>query len=38
MLMVENLLIGAVNDDNGKANAVKNNSTGEYGTVPQVAA
>ena len=32
-----NLLIGAVNDYNGKTNTVKNQLTGEYGSVPSVA-
>lgn len=32
-----NLLIGAVNADNGKVNCVKNQLTGEYGAVPDVA-
>ena len=33
----ENLLIGAVNDFNGKTNLVKNQLTGEYGAVPATA-
>ena len=33
----ENLLIGAVNDFNGKTNSVKNQLTGEYGAVPATA-
>src|SRR5512136_1516419 len=32
-----NLLIGAVNDFNGKTNLVKNQLTGEYGEVPATA-
>merc|ERR1712130_687017 len=32
-----NLLIGAVNDENGEANNIKNQVTGEYGEVPDVA-
>ncbi|HOX78510.1 MAG TPA: aconitate hydratase [Bacteroidales bacterium] len=32
-----NLLIGAINDFNGKTNLVKNQMTGEYGEVPAVA-
>lgn len=32
-----NLLIGAVNSENGKVNCVKNQLTGTYGAVPQVA-
>jgi aconitate hydratase len=32
-----NLLIGAVNDFNGKTNLVKNQMTGEYGEVPATA-
>lgn len=32
-----NLLIGAINDFNGKANFVKNQMTGEYGEVPATA-
>ncbi|CAH1794200.1 unnamed protein product [Owenia fusiformis] len=32
-----NLLIGAVNSENGEINKVKNNLTGEYGGVPDVA-
>ncbi len=31
-----NLLIGAVNAENGKINSVKNQITGEYGAVPEV--
>jgi aconitate hydratase len=31
-----NLLIGAVNAENGKVNSVKNQLTGEYGAVPDV--
>lgn len=34
----ENLLIGAINSENGEANKVKNQFTGEYGAVPQIAA
>ncbi|KIY52150.1 aconitate hydratase [Fistulina hepatica ATCC 64428] len=34
----QNCLIGAINAENGEANKVKNQSTGEYGGVPQVAA
>ena len=33
----ENLLIGAINDFNGNTNSVKNQLTGEYGTVPATA-
>jgi len=33
----ENLLIGAINDFNGKTNSVKNQLTGEYGAVPTTA-
>ncbi len=33
----ENLLIGAVNDFNGKTNSVKNQLTSEYDTVPKTA-
>jgi len=32
-----NMLIGAINDENGEANNVKNQVTGEYGGVPDVA-
>eukprot|EP00002_Diphylleia_rotans_P036370 TRINITY_DN7_c0_g1_i1.p1 TRINITY_DN7_c0_g1~~TRINITY_DN7_c0_g1_i1.p1 ORF type:complete len:776 (+),score=180.15 TRINITY_DN7_c0_g1_i1:57-2384(+) len=32
-----NLLIGAINSENGKANSVKNVMTGEYGAVPDTA-
>jgi len=32
-----NMLIGATNAENGKANSVKNFMTGEYGAVPQTA-
>merc|ERR1711968_341875 len=32
-----NMLIGAVNDDNGETNNVVNQSTGEFGAVPEVA-
>eukprot|EP00004_Rigifila_ramosa_P022195 TRINITY_DN601_c0_g1_i2.p1 TRINITY_DN601_c0_g1~~TRINITY_DN601_c0_g1_i2.p1 ORF type:complete len:715 (+),score=190.24 TRINITY_DN601_c0_g1_i2:99-2147(+) len=32
-----NMLIGAINADNGKANSVKNQLTGEYNGVPEVA-
>jgi len=31
-----NLLIGAINSENGKANSVKNQLTGQFGEVPQV--
>ncbi|KAF7369081.1 Aconitate hydratase, mitochondrial [Mycena venus] len=34
----QNCLIGAINAENGEANKVKNQLTGEYGAVPQVAA
>ncbi|KAI6003205.1 aconitase family-domain-containing protein [Pisolithus orientalis] len=34
----QNLLIGAINSENGEANKVKNQFTGEYGSVPQTAA
>jgi len=32
-----NMLIGAINDENGEANNIKNQVTGEYGGVPDVA-
>jgi aconitate hydratase len=32
-----NMLIGAINSENGEANKVKNQVTGEYGAVPAVA-
>ena len=32
-----NMLIGAINSENGEANKVKNRNTGEYGAVPDVA-
>ncbi|KAF1808493.1 mitochondrial aconitate hydratase [Eremomyces bilateralis CBS 781.70] len=32
-----NMLIGAINSENGEANKVKNATTGEYGAVPDVA-
>ncbi|KAK0658581.1 Aconitate hydratase [Lasiodiplodia hormozganensis] len=32
-----NMLIGAINSDNGEANKIKNQTTGEYGAVPDVA-
>merc|ERR1712188_229549 len=32
-----NMFIGAINDENGEANKLKNQITGEYGTVPEVA-
>jgi len=35
---IENCLIGAINAENGEANKVKNQITGEYGPVPQTAA
>jgi hypothetical protein len=34
----ENCLIGAINADNGEANSVLNQETGEYGAVPTVGA
>ncbi|KAL4071678.1 aconitase family-domain-containing protein [Scleroderma yunnanense] len=34
----QNLLIGAINSENGEANKVKNHYTGEYGPVPFTAA
>ena len=34
----QNCLIGAINAENGEANKVKNQITGEYGAVPQTAA
>ena len=34
----QNCLIGAINSENGEANKVKNQETGEYGGVPQVGA
>ena len=33
----QNMLIGAINAENDKANSVKNQLTGEYGHVPDVA-
>ena len=36
-LVAENLLIGAINAENGKANEVKNQLTGSSGPVPEVA-
>ena len=33
----ENLLIGAINDSNGKTNSVKNQLSGEYGAIPATA-
>ncbi|OWT38220.1 aconitate hydratase, mitochondrial [Cryptococcus neoformans Bt1] len=33
----QNLLIGAINDENGKANCIRNVDTGEFGTVPATA-
>ena len=36
--LIENCLIGAINSENGEANKVKNQITGEYGGVPQVGA
>ncbi|OCF31069.1 aconitate hydratase, mitochondrial [Kwoniella heveanensis BCC8398] len=33
----QNLLIGAVNDENGKANSIRNIDTGDFDTVPSVA-
>ena len=38
MSIAENLLIGATNAENGQANKVKSQLTGQYGTVPEVAA
>lgn len=35
---IENCLIGAINSENGEANKVKNQDTGEWGGVPQTAA
>jgi aconitate hydratase len=35
---VENCLIGAINAENGEANKIKNQISGEWGAVPQVAA
>jgi aconitate hydratase len=35
---LENCLIGAINSENGEANKVKNQITGEYDAVPQTAA
>ena len=37
-LFAENCLIGAINAENGEANKVKNQITGQYGPVPQTAA
>lgn len=34
----QNMLIGAINEANGKANEVLNQETGQWGTVPEVAA
>jgi aconitate hydratase len=34
----ENCLIGAINAENGEANKIKNQVTGEWGPVPQTAA
>ncbi|KAI0726033.1 aconitate hydratase [Fomitopsis betulina] len=34
----QNCLIGAINSENGEANKIKNQITGEYGAVPEVAA
>jgi aconitate hydratase len=34
----QNCLIGAINSENGEANKIKNQMTGEYGAVPTVAA
>lgn len=36
-LMTENLLIGAVNDENGRTNHVRDGLTGEMQTVPEAA-
>jgi len=36
--LAENLLIGAINDETGVANSVRNNESGELDTVPNVAA
>lgn len=33
----QNLLIGAINDENGKPNCIRNVDTGEFGTVPATA-
>ncbi len=35
--IAENLLIGAINAENGQANKIKNRLTSEYGSVPEVA-
>ena len=37
-MISENCLIGAINADNGEANKVLNQVTGEYGAVPEVGA
>jgi aconitase A len=37
-VLEENCLIGAINAENGEANKVKNQITGEWGGVPQIAA
>lgn len=37
MIPVENCLIGAINSENGEANKVKNQLSGEWGAVPQTA-
>lgn len=34
----QNCLIGAINEQNGKANSILNQVTGEFGAVPTVAA
>lgn len=38
LFILENCLIGAINADNGEANKILNQETGEYGAVPTVAA
>jgi aconitate hydratase len=38
LIPAENCLIGAINAENGEANKVKNQLTGAWGAVPQVAA
>jgi aconitase A len=37
-VFAENCLIGAINTENGEANKIKNQITGEWGPVPKVAA
>jgi aconitate hydratase len=37
LILRNNMLIGAINAENGEANKVKNSTTGEFGAVPAVA-